>query len=171
MRTVRTLVGCALVLVAGCTDPVGMAADAVRPGVLQLVGFDALPTSGYTESVVWSVDRSSNVIAPRQPLVAPDTVAAGVAFEVVVNTIGVNGCWRAGGQDVRVEDGVVTLTPADVQSGAHVCTLLLSELPHTSRVTIATPGDWTLRVDGRRVRHGDDGWQEPVTAEKKVVVR
>jgi hypothetical protein len=172
MRTARLVIGCALVVLAGCTDTVGVATEGERPGVLQLLGYDALPLSGYTESVVvWTVDARGSVLAPRAPLVAPDTVAAGEAFDVEVTTIGLNGCWRAGGQSVQVEDGVVTLTPSDVRSGAHVCTQILSELRHSSRVTLATPGEWTLRVAGRRVRHGDDAWQEPATAETKVVVR
>ena len=171
MRTAKVLIGCALVVLAGCTDAVGVATEAERLGVLQLVGYDALPLSGYTESVVWTVDARSSVLSPRAPLVAPDTVAAGEAFDVVVTTIGLSGCWRVGGQEVQVGNGVVTLTPADVHSGAHVCTQILSDLRHSSRVTIATPGEWTLRVAGRRVRHGDDAWQEPATAETKVFVR
>jgi hypothetical protein len=164
------VIGC-LVLASGCTDVMSVTDEAPRLGVLQLVGYDALPLSGYTESVVWTVDARSSVLSPREPLVAPDTVAAGVAFDVVTTTIGMNGCWRAGGQGVQVGDGVVTLTPTDERSAAHVCTLLLSSLTHTSRVTLATPGEWTLRVAGRRVRHGDEAWAEPVTAETKVVVR
>jgi hypothetical protein len=171
MRIARTLIGCAVVVLAGCTDAVGVATEAERAGVLQLVGYDALPVLGYAESVVWTVDAGSSVLAPRAPLVAPDTVAAGEPFDVVVTTIGLSGCWRAGGQAVQVGDGVVTLTPGDVRSGAHVCTQILADLRHSSRVTIVTPGEWTLRVAGRRVRHGDDAWQEPATAETKVVVR
>jgi hypothetical protein len=173
MQNRKTLAAAAfaVVVLAGCTDAVGLADSATRPGVLQLVGYGPQPLLGYTESMVWRVDLDSNVLSPRDPLMVPDTVEAGVAFEVVATTIGLDGCWRAGTQDVQVADGVVALTPSDVHSGARVCTQVLSDLTHTSMVTVPTPGDWTVRVAGRKVRNGDDVWNEPVTAETKVVVR
>ena len=159
------------VAMIGCSDSTAPRAGAPQPGVLQLAAYAGPETMIGDPTVAWSVEPGVGVLVPGRVLIAPDTVDAGVAFDVTVTTIGVNGCWRAGGQTVAVAGGVVDLLPTDVHSGADVCTEMVGFLAHTSPVTIDAPGEWTLRVSGRRMRHGDAVWQEPVTVERGVYVR
>jgi hypothetical protein len=64
----------------------------------------------------------------------------------------------------------VELTPYDVHSGHAACTAILLNLSHESTVTLDEPGEWTIRVSGRRARYGDETWETPVSAEKVIVV-
>jgi hypothetical protein len=85
------------------------------------------------------------------PLSAPDTVAAGVPFDVTVTTIGLDTCWREAGAVVVSELRRVTITPYDridrTQSG---CGDAIISIPRTVRIVFAQRGDATLRVEGRR---------------------
>ena len=172
MRAARAgTVGVALLMLAGCSEPVGPVPGLETLGILQLVEYQGTLLVGGDESVDWSVPPGSGVLAPPRVLVAPDTVDAGEAFEVKVTTIGLSGCWTAADLWPRaVEDGF-DLIPTDVHSGASICTEIALYLEHDARITIATPGEYTLRVKGRRLHHGDAAWEEPVTAQRTIVVR
>ena len=81
---------------------------------------------------------------------APDTVSAGVAFDVTVNTFGSSSCVRAERLDVEVNGTVARLTPYDrVAPPNSVCTADLGAHPHTASVTFPNPGSATLEVLGR----------------------
>jgi hypothetical protein len=161
---------CALAA-AACDEPAGLEPGRPRPGVLQLVGYEGGSIATTDETVRWSVAPEANVLIPPRMLEVPDTVAAGETFEVDVRTIGLNGCWSAAGLRLEERAGVIEVTPTDAHSGAGVCTEILLDLDHRTSVAIATPGDWTIRVRGRRVGLGVPTWEEPVAAETTVVVR
>lgn len=172
MRAVDTrILGWTLLVIAGCGEPAGPQPGLEQLGVLQLAAYEWPITVVADESVRWSVTPGSDVLAPPRVIIAPDSVDAGVAFDVTVTTIGLSGCWAAAGEWVGQGDGVLEIIPTDVHSGAEVCTDMLSYLAHPSRVRLDTPGEWTIRVKGRRLRHGDEVWEELVTAERRIVVR
>lgn len=158
-------------VVVGCVEPAGVDRSATRAGVLQLVGYQGVVTTRSDEAVRWTVPPDASVLVPARLLAVPDTVGGGETFEVAVTTLGPSGCWAAGGQALDERDGVIELTPLDTHSGAGICTEVLLELEHRCALAIATPGEWTVRVRGRRARMGDATWEEPVAAEKMVVVR
>jgi hypothetical protein len=169
-RAVITGMAAGLAL-AACTSPASYEGGAPQAGVLQVVDYSGTPSSNPDSTVRWSVDPDADVLVASRTLEAPDTVAAGQAFQAVTHTIGLDGCWRASGQTWRVRERVVEITPMDTHSGANICTEIVLFLKHTSTITIAEPGEWQLRVAGRRVRQGDRTWEEPVTAEKTLIVR
>ncbi len=107
---------------------------------------------------------------PPAALVAPDTVRAGVDFQVSATTLG-GGCERAGETEVDVQGGVATMTPYDYTARSASCTDILRYLPHTVVLRFATPGEAVVRLLGRRV--GPDTPQSGmrITVEKRVVVR
>lgn len=172
MRTLSSFILLTALLVAGCSEPLAPLRGITRPGVLQLVEYaGTLSVGADNESVRWSVMPEGDVLVPSPVLVAPDTVDAGMPFDVTVTTIGPSGCWAARAEHVQVNDGVVELIPTDIHSGAQACTEILLYLEHRSTLTLDEPGDWTLRVIGRRIRQGDAAWEEPVAVEKAIVVR
>lgn len=159
-------------LLAACSDVTGPHSFR-RPGVLLVSGWTGnIPlTAGTGKDVTWNAPPETADIAPPRTLEVPDTVDAGAAFVAVTTTIGPSGCWRADGQQVSVEGDTVVLKPYDAHSGAEVCTEALVFLAHESTLVLYEPGEWTVRVEGRRVRMGDEVRDEPVTAEKQVIVR
>jgi hypothetical protein len=173
MRASKSAIALALACAvgSGCDEPAGLEPGPPRAGVLQLIGFAGPGVTSGDGTVRWTVPPAADVRVPGRVLAAPDTVAAGETFDVAVTTIGLSGCWSASGQDLRERAGVIELTPTDAHSGAGVCTDVLLELEHRSSLAIALPGEWTVRVRGRRVRLGHATWEEPVAAEKTVVVR
>lgn len=78
----------------------------------------------------------------------PDTVSAGVGFEVVFYTFG-GGCVSRGDTDVQVTENIAVLTPTDVHSDADVCTAELRYLDHTTTVRLDVPGAGAVIVTGR----------------------
>lgn len=88
---------------------------------------------------------------------APDTVAAGAAFTVLVRTYG-GGCTSKGATEVEdtVEGGVL-VTPVDVtREGPDVlCPAVLKRLTHEATVTFEAAGERTITVRGRRVARGE----------------
>jgi hypothetical protein len=158
-------------LCAGCSDLAAPFAQFQDIGVLQLVEYPGPSTVGADESVRWSLTPEPGVLAPPRLIGAPDTVAANVAFDVTVTTIGVSGCWRAAGQLIHYDTRVIELTPLDAHSGARACTSMVQFLDRVFRVRLDSAGAWTLRVKGRRLPYLDDAWEQQVTAEKTIVAR
>ena len=156
-------------VLAACGDPTGIE-PAARAGVLQLVGSGGYGGVSGDPELRWTAPASSDVFIPGDVLVVPDTVTAGEPFTVTVRTIGLNGCWAPAGQEVRWEEHTVELRPRDAHSGARVCTEILQLLTHTSELSIPEPGEWVVRVRGRRVRASGTG-EEPVAVEKTIVVQ
>src|SRR5690606_6709012 len=93
------------------------------------------------------------------------------SFDVEVTTIGMSGCWSGAGMWARPVEGGFDLIPTDVHSGANYCTEIALYIGHHARITIDTPGEYTLRVKGRRLRQGDSQWKEPVSAQRTIVVQ
>ena len=128
------------VLLAGCSDE-SLTAFADSPdtmvGILELIENAPRPVTGQSGLTV--------------PLVAPDTVTAGVPFDVTVTTIGLDTCWREAGATIVSELRRITITPYDridrTQSG---CGDAIISIPRTVRVVFGQRGDATLRVEGRR---------------------
>ena len=112
----------------------------------------------------------------RDVLAAPDTVAAGAAFDVTIATVGRRECWRQDGADVAYETKLAVVTPYDLVmtkvDGAPVgCAEMLVQLPRTVRLVFGQTGVATLRVRGRRVTGGELSSATPATVEKQIVVR
>jgi hypothetical protein len=124
--------------------------------------------AGGESPVRWSLPPG-DFSTPPEVLDAPGVAVVGVPFDVVVYTVGPNGCWSADGIDVEVVGRVVELTPWDLHSGAEACTMIFGYLGHPTTLTLVEPGVWTLRVRGRRVR-GDGSLDDTVTAERTLVV-
>ena len=81
---------------------------------------------------------------------APESVTAGVAFDVTVNTFGSSSCVRAERLDVEVVGSVARLTPYDrVAPPNSECSADVGAHPHTAQVTFPTPGAAMLEVHGR----------------------
>lgn len=158
-----TLLAATLVTLSACAEAVGPKADAGRRSLAivewQGPGQPAPGTPGHTPGE-WT----------SEPITAPSTARAGVPFEVIVRTIGPNGCWSAGDTPVEYAAGEVRITPYDVHSGAQACTELLGYLPHRVQVKLDAPGEVTLRVQGRRVVNGVVE-QDPTVITHTVVVQ
>jgi hypothetical protein len=104
-------------------------------------------------------------------LEAPDTVPAGITFDVVVRTLGPDGCWRADGADVSSAPSDVEIIPYDRITGQN-CTDAVRRLARTVTVRFDEAGDATIRVTGRIVFSTDGIWDERIgTIEHRVVVR
>ena len=78
----------------------------------------------------------------------PDTVAAGVPFEVSVRTYG-GGCISKARTDVRMEGDTVHVRPFDRHSGHDVCTDILHMFDHRAQVTLDAAGAFEFVFHGR----------------------
>jgi hypothetical protein len=117
--------------------------------------------------------RQPGVISSRylraNPVTAPESVQAGVPFDVVITTLGFSGCWQAGGAHTETAGQVATLTPFDYVRTQSACTAMLAELSRTVSVRFDEPGSALLRVEGRAEQ--PDGSFEPTVIERAIVVR
>ena len=114
-----------------------------------------------TASPLAMPDRVIGVIGPGEfdqepsPLVAPDTVQTCSTVEVEVTTTGPNMCWSADGAEVEHEGDVVTIVPYDlVEQGA--CAQAIVHPSRTVELQFDTPGEVTLRVQGRASQHDEE---------------
>lgn len=97
----------------------------------------------------------------------PDTVRAGVPFEVAVRTYG-GGCISEGGTKVEPQDGLVfDVRPFDVDRSRPgvACTMELRYFEHRAEVTVPSAGFATIRFHG--LRHPEDSL---VTVTRNVLV-
>jgi hypothetical protein len=101
-------------------------------------------------------------------LEAPDSVAAGEDFTVVVSTLDV-GCVRGAGARVRVEGQVATITPFDRETtpGEGQACAGGGLLPREVRLRLHGSGQGLLRLVGRRVVRGVD---ELMTIEQTIEI-
>lgn len=166
-------VGMSTVLLGACATEPSEPGAYRQPGVLMISGWSGNPPINLDngDGLDWNRTRTQADYTAPDVLVAPDTVEAGQAFEISTNTVGWSGCWRSDGQSVTTEDRVVVIRPYDSHSGSEVCTQVLVFLAHSSTLVLHEPGEWTLRVDGRRLHMGDDVRDEPISAERTIVVR
>jgi hypothetical protein len=166
-------VGVSTVLLGACaTEPSGPGAYR-EAGILMISGWSGHRPASMDngDGLHWNRTRTEGDYTAPEVLVAPDTVEAGQAFEIRTNTVGWSGCWRSDGQSVATVERVVVIRPYDSHSGSEVCTQVLVFLAHSSTLVLQEKGEWTLRVDGRRLRMGDDVQDEPISAERTIVVR
>jgi hypothetical protein len=163
------------VLAAACADPAEPPAQDRTLGILQMEDASGMlgvqDPSARDTTIRWTDPPGESVLVPPEVLAVPAEVQAGQPFTVEVMTIGAGGCWSAESQDVQISNRTVELTPYDVHSGHSACTMILLSLSHESTVQLDEAGEWTIRVSGRRARHGDQTWETPVSAEKVIVVR
>lgn len=163
-----------LALLAGCSVEVAGPESWRQSGVLLISGWSGATHTALRQGagdVVWGWQPGQTDYSAPQVLIAPDTVTAGEPFDVTTYTVGVSGCWRSDGQSVSVVARVVVLKPYDLHSGSEFCTAALVFPAHRSTITLAEQGEWTLRVDGRHLRLGEETWEEPISAEKTIFVR
>ena len=80
----------------------------------------------------------------------PDTVQAGVSFEVSVRTYG-GGCHSEGGTTVQVSSLSADITPFDLHSGARVCTDILNMFTHEAALSLEEPGVALIRFHGMQM--------------------
>jgi hypothetical protein len=173
LRSISCVSVAALALLAGCGGTAAPDARAnTAAGVLQLLSAQPGAQSATTDTskIIWSL-APNGATTPIDVIVAPETVQVNQDFKVVVTTIGLDGCWSAAGVTTAYSGNVATLTPEDVHSGSAVCTMILGFLPHGASVRFPATGQATIRVAGRRMRRGDTTWSEPVTAERRLIVR
>jgi hypothetical protein len=114
-----------------------------------------LVTGGDTERRLGTIDFYSDPVRVS----VPDTVFAGVAFNVGVVTYG-GGCVTRGDTEAWVNGMESQVTVYDNErSGGGVCTDELRMLEHTASLQFAQPGTATVRVRG---------WKEPEREEVTV---
>jgi hypothetical protein len=164
----RALIATAsLAALAACAEGDAATAAALDdqrvPGVMQLESTSALPTSitdrARNTGVSWSppIDGvASHLFLPAQVIEVRDTVRVGQVVDIVVNTIGENGCWQASGGTIAQRGDSVFLAAFDRHSGAQVCTDIWTDrLAHRFTATFARAGTGLIEARGRRVRIGN----------------
>ncbi len=97
-------------------------------------------------------------------ITVPDTVQAGVSFEVSVLTYG-GGCHSKGGTTIQIVGLSVDVTPYDIHSGAEVCTDILNMFDHRATLTLRESGVAEVRFHGKQMP-GDS----LITVVREVVV-
>lgn len=102
-------------------------------------------------------------------LVVPDTVSAGVAFDIIIRTY-VGGCDEAGGTDVVRTEGRIEVSPFDfdrIPLDPHVgCPDRLGLIDHRATSSFDAPGVGVVVIRGR-----EEPSLEARTVERTVVVR
>ena len=132
----------ALILFAGCSSGTSTGED------------------GWTSGVgVISPELSST-----QLLTMPAEVQAGVPFDVTVRTVGSSSCTRAAELRVSQSTSRLELTPYDEYAPRdRACTDDLHAFDHTARITIATPGTRTVRINGRKFNGAEITYETTLT--------
>ena len=105
-------------------------------------------------------------------VLVPDSVQAGEAFTVTVQTYG-GGCTEADDIEVSIAEGVAVLTPYDltyIPGENEGCDDILKRLSHATQLTFEQPGSASLQIRGRKVG-GDNPEGVPVTLEQVIRVR
>lgn len=157
-----TAIGVAGACASGDATSSTALADQRVPGVLQLESGTALPTTitdrSRSGNVSWSPPIegiASHLFLPTQVIEVRDTVRVGQVVDLVVNTIGENGCWQAAGGTIAQRGDSVFVAAFDRHSGAQVCTEIWTDrLAHRFTVTFARAGTGLIEARGRRVRVG-----------------
>ncbi len=83
-------------------------------------------------------------------ITVPDTVQAGVSFEVSVLTYG-DGCLSKGGATIQIVGLSVDVTPYDIHSGAEVCELMLNHFDHRATLTLRESGVAQISFHGKQL--------------------
>ncbi len=92
-----------------------------------------------------------NIALDEEVLSAPETVQAGVPFDITVRTIG-GGCTEADGVEREVSERLAVLKPFDlttVPGNNSACPAIVTRPEHTAQITFEEAGSATIRVEGR----------------------
>ena len=165
LRSVPLTILAALILLMGCDSVLGTDDEATDPE-MGIIEWEDPPSDGAEAT-------ASSIPDEYLALSAPDTVEAGVLFEVTVTTLGPNGCWRADREDVETEGDpptAVTITPYDKHSGADACTMQIVGLERTVDLQFDVPGTTTIWVTGRAVEGSDPSDGRTTEIEHEVTV-
>jgi hypothetical protein len=93
-----------------------------------------------------------------QSVMVASPIRAGVPFAVTITTVGSSSCTRGDGVEVERSSARVVLTPYDwVAPRGSTCTRDMQQFPRTVELTLAQPGEYTLRVEGRPLEGNDSG--------------
>lgn len=119
----------------------------------------------------WCPDHP-HVYQPDCPLLeAPDTVDAGVVFQIIVRTSATAGCNAPDGAEVAAADTMVEVVPYDRKTGPG-CWDAVGALPRSVELVFPDPGDVLIRVTGRVLIVGDSVVEERMgSVDHPVVVR
>lgn len=112
----------------------------------------------------------------EESVTAPDTVLAGIPFQVTVSTWGRAGCWHPDGALLAGGPLAPAITPfdfvrTDLDGHPVACGPELVRLHRTVHVLLPVAGTATLRVHGRRIVDWATQASEPLTIEKAIAVR
>jgi hypothetical protein len=160
-------------LIAACDDAV--TAPTPSSGVASIlqwqatVGPDSSSQPAPRASFTWRPALAAGFVGPSTPIVAPDTVFAGIPFTVEIRTILPSPCW-GGTQVTPTQTGsVLLLEPVDVYNANAICAQVLVFASRSTTATFTTPGVATIRVRGRRVSFVPSE-DVQATVERQVVV-
>ncbi|MGH7459264.1 MAG: hypothetical protein ACREKN_09340 [Longimicrobiaceae bacterium] len=127
-----------------------------------LAALALLPVLSVCQAASPTETREIGVIeyhgSSEEVILAPDTVRAGVPFEVTVRTYGV-GCDRADAADTELIGGTAAIFPYDLtlSSPNLTCPGEIRRLARSVLIRFASPGVAVLRVRGRKVPSENDG--------------
>lgn len=166
-----------LVLLASLTLGAAACSSLLGPDGKRVIGYiqwvSLYPPSGSSDasqSASPGPAYSNPMALPA--LEAPDTVAAGERFRVVVRTYGATGCWVAAGSDVHSAESIVSITPFDRNREGVLCTHAPRRIEQVLSLSIAERGIATIRLHGRTYREDGAAAEDGVaTIEKSIVVR
>ena len=83
-------------------------------------------------------------------ITVPDSVQAGVSFEVSVLTYG-GGCHSKGGTTIQIVGLSVDVTPYDIHSGLRICDSILKTFDHRATLTLRESGVAEIRFHGKQM--------------------
>lgn len=177
MNTLRTVfVAIALVAFTACELITGP--DGKHMGIVEWVASANAASSMGDAVPARDMPWDSVYLGDRAPVLeVPDTVDAGVPFDVVVRTFGPTTCWKAAGGDVTRTDSTLRVVPYDIDervTSPHIgCGQAVIRLPRTFSASFPRAGTATVRVTGRKVIGGAGSSMDnyAVTLEATVVVR
>lgn len=127
--------------------------------VLRLIPLLAVLGTGGCDSILGGGERELRRVGiiefHNEPVTVtvPETVTAGVPFQVRVLTYGV-GCYTMGGTNVVEVTGGVQILPYDFLrvNGDDPCPQTLQTFDHTAEVTLGSPGTYTVTFQGASIQ-------------------
>ena len=113
----------------------------------------------------------SDALSNLEVILAPNTVQAGVPFEVTVQTVG-GGCLEADGVDIKLEERLAVIVPYDLdvipdENGD--CPADIGPEPHFTQLTFNELGSATVGVKGRRKDYPATGEVEGQAVVEKII--
>ena len=152
---------------------------------LLIIGCDLLGNDdGSTVEVgivEWEIEQAATEEGPAssnlntetfEPLTAPDTVQAGVSFEVEARTVAPNGCYEADRVETEQDALLIEITPYDLDrtDAEGACPDVLGLIKRTLNLQFDTPGEALIRLNGQRVIGNDFSNRDDTVIEHEVTV-